>query len=75
MLQELEEPATNLSETKKENSRKDGKYTPAANPLSHATPLESHDRIPQNQRHNPRDADARAQKNPKHAEIHATHSI
>ena len=45
------------------------------NPLPHLTPLESHNRIRQNQRYPPRNENSRPQKHPKHIALHSANNL
>ena len=64
-------PKTTLPKAKKEPCQEASKSKAASDPLSHIPPLESHNGIPQNQRHPPRHANIRTQKHHEHAEIHS----
>jgi len=74
-LQEHEQPAPLIPETKKRNRLKNGKPTPYADTFSHSAALEGHNGILPDQRHFTRHANARPQKNSEHAQVHSAREL
>ncbi len=71
VLQTSQKSKKTLLKAKKEPCQEASKSKVTSDPLSHLPTLESHNGIPQNQRHPSSHANIRTQKHHEHAEIHS----